>query len=150
VIDVVLELEVDQVEVSSHSLVEQLAFGRQGEGSHSPGVFPEITEILIKIFTTSDIFDFTLSTCVELNTRLALSPSKNIQKLFKLVVQINLWEFVKGFILLPKWEGLNYVININGLIFPGQPQLLEQIVGFVVLHVLFKLMVSEVSFNVHL
>lgn len=81
---------------------------------------------------------------------MALPSTKDIQELLELVVQIDLWELVERLVLFPKWEGLNNVINVDNFQVFWKSQLLKQIVGFVVFHVLFELVVSEVPLDVHL
>jgi len=81
---------------------------------------------------------------------LALPPTEDVEELLKLVVQIDLWELVEWLVFFPEWEGLNNVINIDNFKVFWKSQLLKQIVGFVIFHVLFELVVSEVPLDVHL
>ena len=51
-----------------------------------------------------------LLTCVELNTGLALSPSKNIEQLFQFIIQEDLSKLIVWEIFVPLWHKI--IINL--------------------------------------
>jgi len=82
-IDIILKLEVNQIEVSSHSLIQCFTSWRKWVRACSSWIFNQY------------------SSGVKFTTRLALSSTEDIEELFKLIVKENVSELVEMHIFVP-------------------------------------------------